>query len=88
MALPRMKGTRARRGNRRSHHALAHRQLTVCPQCKAHILGHTVCPECGYYRGRQVRTVESVKERKQRKEKEREAKGKGKSAPAKDEKKS
>jgi large subunit ribosomal protein L32 len=28
--------------------------LTDCPDCKAKMQTHTVCPECGKYRGRQV----------------------------------
>ena len=28
--------------------------LTVCSNCGAKRLTHTVCPECGQYRGRQV----------------------------------
>jgi large subunit ribosomal protein L32 len=33
-------------------------QLTTCPQCSSRMRGHTACPSCGYYRGRQVLTVE------------------------------
>lgn len=28
--------------------------LVTCPNCKSKIVTHTVCPECGQYKGRQV----------------------------------
>lgn len=28
--------------------------VTECSKCKAPKLNHTVCPECGYYKGRKV----------------------------------
>lgn len=31
-----------------------HVNLVVCPSCGAKCLSHTVCKECGKYRGRQV----------------------------------
>lgn len=44
-----------RKGTRRSHDAL---QFTIvlipCDQCGELKPRHTVCPECGTYRGRQV----------------------------------
>ena len=33
-------------------------QLGTCPQCAAPYIPHRVCPACGYYKGRQVLTVE------------------------------
>ena len=50
----RMRSTRSHTGNRRSHHALANRPLTVCKDCGATRLRHTVCENCGKYKGRQV----------------------------------
>ena len=32
--------------------------MSTCPQCHERKLPHQVCPNCGYYRGRQVRRVE------------------------------
>jgi len=29
-------------------------QLSKCPQCGSTVTSHTVCPSCGYYKGRQV----------------------------------
>lgn len=73
MPLPSKRTSHSKQGKRRSHLGLHRVTLTVCPQCKAPIRSHMVCPECGYYRGRQVRTIESVVERKRRKEKERDS---------------
>jgi large subunit ribosomal protein L32 len=33
-------------------------QFSKCPQCGSTVAGHTVCPSCGYYKGRQVLTIE------------------------------
>ena len=35
-------------------------QLSLCPQCAAPFRPHRVCPSCGYYKGRQVITVEAL----------------------------
>ncbi|MFZ0505750.1 MAG: 50S ribosomal protein L32 [Chthoniobacterales bacterium] len=32
--------------------------MTKCPQCGSRVRGHTACPACGYYRGRQILSVE------------------------------
>lgn len=69
----RMRSTRGHTGNRRSHHALKAAQFIVCPKCKAETLPHTVCVNCGTYKGRMVIDVMAKinkKEKKQKKEKE------------------
>lgn len=35
-------------------------KLAKCTQCGASVLGHTACTACGYYKGRQVLTVEAA----------------------------
>lgn len=42
--------------------------LVTCPQCKARIVPHKVCPSCGYYGGREVIAVEVARSKKSRKE--------------------
>ena len=37
-------------------------QNKTCPNCGEVTLSHTVCPSCGWYNGRQVKTVKAKKE--------------------------
>jgi large subunit ribosomal protein L32 len=34
--------------------------LNKCAQCGSTTRAHTACPSCGYYRGRQVLTIEAI----------------------------
>ncbi|MFA7043998.1 MAG: 50S ribosomal protein L32, partial [Bacteroidales bacterium] len=36
----------------RTHYKAEAPTLAVCPNCGAHYIYHTVCGECGYYRGK------------------------------------
>jgi large subunit ribosomal protein L32 len=54
MALPKVKQSKAHKGQRRSHLALALVQLEPCPNCKKPRRQHTICPNCGHYAGREV----------------------------------
>ena len=54
MALPKRKLSKGRRDRRRSHLALTATALVVCPQCKMLRPSHTVCPNCGNYRGAEM----------------------------------
>ncbi len=54
MALPKVKLSKSKKGRRRSHLALKLVQLPPCPQCKRPRRPHTICPNCGYYAGREV----------------------------------
>lgn len=68
----RMRHTRSKTGMRRSHHALEPAQLSVCSHCSQSVLPHTVCANCGYYKGRQVIDVLAKLDKKERKKKEKE----------------
>ena len=57
MPVPKRRTSKARKGKRRSHHALAPVQTVVCKQCGHATLPHAVCSNCGHYRGRQVVAV-------------------------------
>jgi large subunit ribosomal protein L32 len=35
-------------------------QLSACPQCSARVRPHHVCPSCGYYKGRQVISINAA----------------------------
>jgi large subunit ribosomal protein L32 len=58
-ALPKRKLGKARKGRRRSHHALKARNLVSCPNCHELRLPHQVCPSCGNYKGMAVVEVKS-----------------------------
>ncbi|MEK7066263.1 MAG: 50S ribosomal protein L32 [Patescibacteria group bacterium] len=49
-----MRHTHAHTGNRRSHHALKNPNLSACAHCKAPFLSHRACPNCGYYKGKEM----------------------------------
>ena len=58
MAVPKGKVSRQRRDKRRSSHwKLTAPALVACPKCGALHQPHRMCPECGYYNGRQVKAV-------------------------------
>ncbi|MEX2536022.1 MAG: 50S ribosomal protein L32 [Trueperaceae bacterium] len=52
--VPKKRTSASRRDKRRSHHALLAPTLVECRQCHIMKPSHTVCPECGYYKDRQV----------------------------------
>lgn len=52
------KTSRCRRNKRRTHWVVRAPQLSECPRCHLPKLSHRICPECGYYQGRQVVKVE------------------------------
>ena len=64
MAVPKRKVSKARRDSRKANWKAAAPTLVECPHCKAQIKSHTVCPECGYYDGREV-IAKKAKEDKQ-----------------------
>ncbi len=72
----RMRSNHSHTGNRRSHHALTAGSISNCPDCKAPILPHNVCKNCGKYQGRQVLDVKSKLEKREKKLKARSAEAK------------
>lgn len=54
MALPKTRYSHARQGERRAHLAIKLPHLVECPQCRQLRRPHTICPNCGYYDGREV----------------------------------
>lgn len=54
MAVPKRKISKARRDKRRANWKLEVPGMVKCAQCGSLILSHRVCPECGYYKGREV----------------------------------
>ncbi len=59
MAVPKQKKGRGATHTRRSANSkLAAPSRSVCPQCGAPKLPHHVCPNCGYYKDREVIVTE------------------------------
>lgn len=60
MAVPKRKWSKARTRRARSNYKVGKPGLTTCPQCKALMLSHHVCKQCGYYKGREVVATEGA----------------------------
>jgi len=61
---PKRKISKARRDRRRSHYALTTSNLVACTNCGEMSLPHTVCPNCGFYKGREVIEVKKDEKKK------------------------
>ncbi|HAX69901.1 MAG TPA: 50S ribosomal protein L32 [Anaerolineales bacterium] len=58
---PKRKHSKGRRDRRRSQDALAASNLVVCSNCGSKRMPHTVCPSCGYFKGREIVQVKKEK---------------------------
>jgi large subunit ribosomal protein L32 len=56
--LPKRKLSKGRRDRRRAHDAMQPASLVTCSNCGQMRLPHVVCPNCGYYQGREVIQLE------------------------------
>lgn len=72
MAVPRMHLTRSKRNKRRMHLYLKAPTLTLCQKCGKENLPHIVCPNCGYYKGREIVDILKKLTKKERKQREKE----------------
>ena len=52
MAHPKRRQSKTRTAKRRTHDKAVAPTMVVCPNCGAWHIYHTVCGECGYYRGK------------------------------------
>ena len=52
MPHPKRKQSKTRTAKRRTHDKAVTPTLSLCSNCGAWHVCHTVCPECGYYSGR------------------------------------
>jgi len=76
MGVPKWRKTKGRRNQRRAHIFLEKPPLAKCLKCGHFVLPHTVCPNCGYYKGVEVIDVLKKLTKKERKKREREIKAK------------
>lgn len=74
MAVPKRRQSNSRTNKRRTHDSLTAPNIAklenmaksskgkskrfICPQCKQRKTPHTICHNCGFYKGRQVIEVE------------------------------
>jgi large subunit ribosomal protein L32 len=58
MGVPKRKTSKMRLRIRKAANRWKPPLLGKCGQCGSSKLPHLVCPNCGYYKGRQVLTVE------------------------------
>lgn len=54
MPNPKRKHSKARRNKRRAHDALTAPSFSECPNCHSLRLPHRACPNCGFYKDREV----------------------------------
>ncbi len=50
---PKRRHSRARKGKRRASISLTIPNAIVCPNCQSMMIAHSVCKNCGYYRGKE-----------------------------------
>ena len=58
MAVPKKRTGHAAQGSRRANWKATKPETTKCPTCGATVLTHTVCTECGTYKGQPVRLAD------------------------------
>ena len=66
LQLPKRRHSKSRRDKRRAQWKIKSPNLSRCPQCGAPKLPHRVCPECGYYEGREIIPPKKKKEEKKK----------------------
>ena len=61
MAQPKRRWSKARTGMKRSTWKLENQTLSTCKHCHEPVHPHRVCPNCGYYNGKEVVSKEEAK---------------------------
>jgi large subunit ribosomal protein L32 len=63
---PKKRHSRARQGKRRAAIKLTVRKTVLCSNCQSPVLAHTICKNCGFYKGREVIDVAKKKREKEK----------------------
>ena len=63
MSVPKQRHTKGRRNRRRANIKIISKNLGSCSQCKKKIKQHTVCPFCGYYKGKKAVEIKIKKKK-------------------------
>lgn len=58
MPLPKRRHSKTRGRKRRTHYTMTAPARSLCPQCREIKPPHRICPHCGFYKGREVISVE------------------------------
>jgi large subunit ribosomal protein L32 len=72
MGVPKWNITKSKRNQRRMHLHLKRVILAVCSKCGKPVLSHTVCHNCGYYKGVEIIDVLKKLTKKEKKQREKE----------------
>lgn len=70
--VPKWNKTRGKRNQRRMHIFIKKSALASCSKCGKPVLPHTVCFNCGYYKGMEVIDVFKKLNKKEKKQREKE----------------
>jgi len=57
MAVPKRKTSTSKRNMRRAHDKIVPAGMSECTECGEMMRPHHVCPHCGSYKGREVKSV-------------------------------
>ncbi len=60
MAVPKKRTGHSAQGSRRSNWKATKPETTKCPNCGATVLTHTVCTQCGTYKGQPVKLADKA----------------------------
>ncbi|MFH1833222.1 MAG: 50S ribosomal protein L32 [Candidatus Levyibacteriota bacterium] len=60
---PKKRHSRQRQGKRRASIRLKAKKGVACPNCKSLISPHTICKNCGYYKGKLIIIKKEKKEK-------------------------
>ena len=74
MAVPKHRRPKFRQRNTRMHIYLKASSTRACAKCGKLVLSHTMCQNCGMYRGKEIINVLAKLSKKERKVKEKELK--------------
>ena len=58
MAVPKRRTSKMKKRMRRGANRWRAPKFATCSECGSAKMGHTACPSCGYYKEKQVMTVE------------------------------
>ena len=72
MAVPKHRHTKSKRNKVRMHLYIRPAVLALCKKCKSKVLPHTVCQNCGYYKGQEIINVLGKLTKKEKKQREKE----------------